>query len=58
MGRLLEAVQGLDELADVVGMITIDEAGGLVAVDELRQLIVQERVLHVELMDWPLPRGR
>jgi hypothetical protein len=37
-------------------MSFVDEAGGLAAVDSLRQSVVEEVILDVELMDRPVPR--
>ena len=54
-GGLLEAVEGLVELADHVGVSRVDKPNGLSAVDRLRQGAVEEGVLHVELVDRPVP---
>jgi hypothetical protein len=50
-GGLLEAVEGLVQLADHVGVSGIDKPNGLSAVDRLRQGAVEEGVLHIEVMD-------
>ena len=52
---LLEAVEGHVELADHVGVSRVDKPNGLSAVDRLRQGAMEEGVLHVELVDWPVP---
>jgi hypothetical protein len=49
--RLLEAVQGSVQLADQIQTIGFDEAGGLAAVNSLRQSAMEEGILEVELMD-------
>jgi hypothetical protein len=53
---LLEVVEGLVELADHVGVSRVDKPNGLSVVDCLRQGAVEEGVLHVELVDRPVPR--
>jgi hypothetical protein len=52
---LLEAVEGLVELVDHVGVSKVDKPNGLSAVDRLCQGAVEEGVLHVELVDRPVP---
>jgi hypothetical protein len=52
---LLETVEGLVELADHVWVSRVDKPNGLSAVDRLRQGAVEEGVLHVELVDRPVP---
>ena len=54
---LLAAIQGLGELADVVGVFSIHKSHGLVTVDSLGQLAMQECVLDIELMHGPATRG-
>jgi hypothetical protein len=49
--RLLEAVQGPVQPADQIRTVSVDEAGGLAAVDCLRQSAVEEGILDIELMD-------
>jgi hypothetical protein len=48
-------VEGLVELADHVGVSRVDKPNGLSAVDRLCQGVVEEGVLHVELVDRPVP---
>jgi hypothetical protein len=54
-GGLLEAVEGLVELVDQVGVSRVDKPNGLGAVDRLRQGAVEEGVRHVELVDRLVP---
>jgi hypothetical protein len=54
-GGLLEAIEGLVELADHVGVSRVDKPNGLSAVDRLCQGAVEEGVLHVELVERPFP---
>jgi hypothetical protein len=54
-GYLLEAVEGLIELADQVGLSRVDKPNGLGAVDRLRQGAMEEGIPHVELVDRPVP---
>ena len=53
--RLLEPIQGLDELAHMIGVVLVDEASWLVAVDALGEIAMQERILDVELVYCPPP---
>jgi hypothetical protein len=53
--RLLEAVEGAVQPADQVRVSGVDEAGGLAAVESLRQSDMEEGVLDVELVDRPVP---
>jgi hypothetical protein len=48
---LLEAVEGAIQTTNQVRVSGVDEAGGLVAVDSLRQSAMEEGVLDVELVD-------
>jgi hypothetical protein len=57
-GCLLEAVEGLVELADHVGLSRVDKPNWLGAVDRLRQGAVEEGVRDVELVDRPVPGHR
>jgi hypothetical protein len=52
--RLLEAVEGAVQLADQIWVSSIDEAGGLAAVDSPRQSVIEEGILDIELMDRPV----
>jgi hypothetical protein len=52
---LLEAVERAVQAADQIRVSGIDEAGGLAAVDSLRQSAMKEGVLNVELMERPVP---
>jgi hypothetical protein len=54
-GGLLEAVEGLVKLADHVGVSKVDKPNGLSAVDCLHQGAVEEGVLHIKLVDRPVP---
>ena len=54
--RLFEAVEGLVQTTDIVRMRGIHEASGLRAVYRLSQGTMQERVLHIQLMNRPIPR--
>jgi hypothetical protein len=54
-GGLLEAVEGHVELADHVGVSRVDKPNRLNAEDRLRQGAVEEGVLHIELVDRPVP---
>jgi hypothetical protein len=51
--RLLQAVERLVEQADMLGPSRIVEARGLLAIDHLIKISMQEGVLYVELMNWP-----
>jgi hypothetical protein len=52
--RLLEAVEGAVQPTDQIRTSFVDEAGGLAAVDSLRQSAVEEGILDIELMDRPV----
>jgi len=54
--RLLESVKGLAEQADGVGVLWVDEAGGLLAVHLLCQIAMEKGVLDVKLMYGPVVR--
>jgi hypothetical protein len=54
---LLEAIEGALKKTDGVGTHRVDEAGGLLTVDRLVQVIVKKGILHVQLVDRPLTRG-
>jgi hypothetical protein len=54
--RLLQAVEGLVELAHQLRVRGVNEAGGLRAVDSLRECAVEEDALDVELVHRPAPR--
>jgi hypothetical protein len=54
-GGPLEAVEGVVELADHVGVSRVDKPNRLGAVDRLCQGAVEEGVRHVELVDRPVP---
>jgi hypothetical protein len=57
--RLLEAVEGVVQPTDQVQTSFVNEAGGLAAVDSLRQSAVEEDILDIELMDrQPRERAR
>ena len=47
---MLEAIQGAVQPADQIWTSSVDEAGGLAAVDSLRQSAVEEGILDIELM--------
>ena len=53
--HLLEAIEGAVQPADQIRTGFVDEAGGLAAVDSLRQSAVEEGILDVELMNRPVP---
>jgi hypothetical protein len=53
--HLLEAIQGAVQPADQIWTSSIDEAGGLAAVDSLRQSVVEEGILDIELIDRLVP---
>jgi hypothetical protein len=48
--RLLQAIEGLIEPAHQLRVRKVNEAGGLRAVDRLRESVVEEGVLDVELV--------
>jgi hypothetical protein len=48
--RLLQAIEGLIESAHQLRVRKVNEAGGLRAVDRLRESVVEEGVLDVELV--------
>jgi hypothetical protein len=54
-GGLLEAVEGFVELAGHVGVSGIDKPNKLCVVDHLRLDAVEEGILHIELVDPPVP---
>jgi hypothetical protein len=54
-GCLLEAVEGLVELADQVGLSRVDKPNGLGAVDRLHQGAAEEGFRHDELVDRSVP---
>lgn len=56
--RLLESIEGLDEQADMIGAVGVDETSRLMAVDAFRQIAVQECILDVELMNRPASSRR
>jgi hypothetical protein len=49
-GRLLEAIEGLGEEANMIRVLLINEPSRLMAVELFGDLAVQERVLDVELV--------
>jgi hypothetical protein len=51
--HLLQAIEGLVELAHQLRVSSVNEAGGLRAVDHLRECAVEEGILDVELVDGP-----
>lgn len=51
---LLEVVEGLVKEAYMVGVVGVDEPGRLLAVDVLGEVTMQEGIVHVHLMNWPL----
>jgi hypothetical protein len=53
--RFLQAVKGLVESAHQLRVRGVNEAGGLRAVDGLRECVVKEGVLDVELVHGPTP---
>jgi hypothetical protein len=50
---LLQPVQRLVEEADAIGIRRINKSSRLAAVDGLQEGAVQERILHIELMNRP-----
>jgi hypothetical protein len=54
-GTCLRPLQGAVQPTNQIWTSGIDEAGGLAAVDSLRQSVVEEGILDVELMDRPVP---
>lgn len=55
--RLSKPVQGLVEEVDGVGAISVDEADGLLTVDLLFDVFVQEGIGDIKLFGLPIPRG-
>jgi hypothetical protein len=53
--RLLQAVEGLVELAHQLRVCGVNEASGLRAVDDLKECAVEEGVLDVGLVHRPTP---
>ena len=49
-GGLLQAIERLDELADVILAMSIDKTGRLVAVDLFVEDAIEEGILHVQLV--------
>jgi hypothetical protein len=54
MWRLLEAVEGAVQPVDQVRVSSVEEAGGLAAIDSICQSAMEEGVLDIELMDHPI----
>ena len=56
-GRLLQSIQGPREQAHVIGALGVDKANGLLTVDLLRQVAMEEGVGDVHLMHQPRARS-
>jgi hypothetical protein len=52
-GCLLQPVQRYVEEADTIGLHMINKSSRLAAVDGLREVTTQERILHIKLMNRP-----
>jgi hypothetical protein len=52
-GACLQSVQGLLQVANMVGASKVDEARRLLAVDRLVKVSVKKSVLHVQLVNGP-----
>jgi hypothetical protein len=57
MGHLLQSIQGLVQVAHQLWSGRICEAGGLAAEDGLTEHVVEEGVLHIKLLKWPVAGG-
>jgi hypothetical protein len=55
--RLLQFIQGLVQAAHKIWSDSIREAGGLTAEDSLTECVMEEGVLHIELMKRPVAGG-
>jgi hypothetical protein len=53
MGRLLKPIQRVVEEADAIKLHRINKSSKLAAVDGLREDVVLEHILHIELMNRP-----
>ena len=53
---LFKSIQGLVKSAHMSRMSRICKTSGLRAVDSLRQCPMEEGILHIELVNWPLSR--
>jgi hypothetical protein len=53
LGRLLQHVQRLVEKVDAIGLRRINKSSRLAAIDGLRKGVLEERILHIMLMNEP-----
>jgi hypothetical protein len=56
-GRLLQSIQGLVQAAHQLWLGKIREAGGLTSEDNLTERVVEEDILHIELLKRPVAGG-
>jgi hypothetical protein len=54
---LFESVEGLRQEAHMVGLLFVDEAGRLLAVDTFKKLPMKKHILHIQLVHRPVVRG-
>lgn len=57
-GGLLETIERLVETAHKVGLGGVNKAGGLSAVDCLLKCPMEEGILHIQLVNWPIAGDR
>ena len=52
-GSLFKAIERFEKTAYVIRVLSVDEAGGLLTVDDFVKMTVKESVFNVKLMNWP-----
>jgi hypothetical protein len=53
---LLETIKRLDQMTDIIRMCRINKPGRLLTINCLYKSTMQESILPIELMHWPVTR--